>query len=660
MHHYEQMRKIGQTGMSVLYTAFDQQTQQGVFIKTMLENNSVDDYEAPKKSAMFEREIKLAMSLKHDNILGVINQGEMLLEGSMKRYVAYPYIEGGSLRGFLEQTPSWWRSWSLMQTADMILQAALALFYMHTRDRPIVHWDVKTDNFLIRREQGQARIAHLFLCDFGISRPQEASEYQTSGVYGTQSFMPPEQFDGYITCQSDQYSLAMMACYLLTGRYPLRASHGESWEHIHKTVQPWPPSALNHQRISIEVDHVILKALSKKHSDRYPSVWEFAKQLYSAIKQYTDPRDELPPDMRINVASTAIPAKPKHDPIPLHLPIDTDPYPIVAEPPVLQQPIARRKDALNKLPLITSQPLLGYRLAAPPQTICWSRDGEYIACLFSAHPPVIVSRTGKAKVVSGVMAGPVACWAPYGHVLAVSSHHEERGEEYSKLSIIDVQQATSRPCTMRFRAPSIEGLDWSVKGELAVWTGGATQIQLYSLSQALLSTEQIPAPQFLSTQQMTCGGVGVLRWSPDGSLIAAGGDSGQLLCWWGDTYTIHWQDSTSRWQVYSLAWSPVSTLLAVAFEDRRVAMWNIHTHRLHTAWTNLPMVPRTLSISQEGALAIASNQPYLLIGNINEPTPSAKHHGYALAEWSPTRNELATLDPNQSTKLIIWQVQQRF
>lgn len=153
-----------------------------------------------------------------------------------------------------------------------------------------------------------------------------------------------------------------MACHLLTGQYPLQANRKDLWEHVHKSEQPLPPSTLNYQRfIPIEVDHVILKALSKKHGDRYSSVWEFAKQLHSAIKQYADPRDELPPDMQITLATTTTPAKPKHDPIPLHLPIDADPYPIVAEPPILQQPVARRKDALNKLPLITSQRLLEYR-----------------------------------------------------------------------------------------------------------------------------------------------------------------------------------------------------------------------------------------------------------------------------------------------------------
>ena len=656
---YEQITPYHQTRMSKLYTALDRQTWQLIIIKTMLENNNDNDRRAQKQRDRFEREIRLALSLKHDHILSAIDHGEMLLEGTVKRYVAYPYIEK-NLEDFLDHTPSWWSSWSLMQTADMILQAALALLYMHTRNQPIVHQDVKTDNFLVRREQGQARIARLLLCDFGISRPQEAIDYQTSQVVGTPNYMPPEQFEGYITCQSDQYSLAMMACYLLTGEYPLQANNRNQWWYVHKTKQPSPPSALNSQRIiPIEVDRVILKALSKEPGDRYPSVWEFARQLHAAIKHHADPHDKLPPDMEIHVASTAIPAKPKRDPIPLHLPIDTDPYQIVAEPPVLQQPIARRKDKWSQLPFITSPLLLEYRLPAPPQTICWSRDGEYLACLFSDRPPMLVSRSGKAKVVSGVTAGPVACWAPYGYALAISSQYEERGEEYSKLSIIDVQLVTSRPGIIRFRAPIIEGLDWSVKGELAVWPGDATQIQLYLLPQALLPTQQMPAPPVLSTQQMTCGGVGVLRWSPDGSLLAAGGNNGQLLCWRGDTHAIHWQDATSRWQVYGLAWSPDSTLLAVAFADRRVAVWNVHTHRLHRAWTDLPLVPRALSVSQAGVLAVASNQHYLFIGSSDEAAPFGKHRGYALAEWSPTRNELATLDPDQDTKLIIWQVQQR-
>jgi hypothetical protein len=51
---------------------------------------------------------------------------------------------------------------------------------------------------------------------------------------------------------------------------------------------------------------------------------------------------------------------------------------------------------------------------------------------------------------------------------------------------------------------------------------------------------------------------------------------------------------------------------------------------------------------------LASSAKYLLLGFANENAPSATAAGQLLATWSPTHRELATLDEQDETILVLW------
>ena len=155
---------------------------------------------------------------------------------------------------------------------------------------------------------------------------------------------------------------------------------------------------------------------------------------------------------------------------------------------------------------------------------------------------------------------------------------------------------------------------------------------------------------------MLCDRVGFLRWSPDGTMLAAGATngSGNLICWHLDTQTA--QLLSCRPRALSLAWFPKSSLLAVAFSDKgdkRVVVWDATKNQQLKLWEELPVVPRMLSISLEQQLAISSNGSDLLFVHLDESSPSARFLGLFPAAWSPTRLTLATLDPQRETTLVI-------
>src|SRR5206468_8515075 len=81
----------------------------------------------------------------------------------------------------------------------------------------IVHCDITPENILFN-ENDQA-----ILTDFGIAirLPQRINTVQASPARGTPLYMAPEQFEGIITRQGDQYSLGCIAYELFTGTHPV-------------------------------------------------------------------------------------------------------------------------------------------------------------------------------------------------------------------------------------------------------------------------------------------------------------------------------------------------------------------------------------------------------------------------------------------------------
>src|SRR5581483_9626399 len=284
---YRTLELLGKGEMSVVWLALDTYTQEHVAFKIMT-TIPEDDELYKKAQERFLREIKIASSLQHPHILPILDHGSLRYESRSVPYLVSPYIPDGSLADLVRNRPPW-KHWSLRQTADAIMQAAESLQHLHTRTPAIVHEDVKPGNFLFRPTPSIERAVHLYLCDFGISRWKQASA-MASEVIGTFAFMSPEQANGAVDCASDQYSLAVMACYLLTGQLPLRVTTARDIEVLHE-ARPAPPSLLNPERISSsEVDAVILQALEKRPEQRFPSVLEFAQELQQAIMQFVQAR----------------------------------------------------------------------------------------------------------------------------------------------------------------------------------------------------------------------------------------------------------------------------------------------------------------------------------------------------------------------------------
>ncbi len=660
---YQRQQAMKNGGMSELWLALDTYSQKRVVLKIMKVIDE-DDRRNHKSYERFWREIEIARSLQHPYILPIIDYGEFTYEKRPRPFLVSPYIPEGSLADLIIMGPPW-EHWSLQQTSDVILQAAESLWYLHTRSPLIVHQDVKPGNFLIRSVRTTRRIAHLYLCDFGISRWQHSSSMMASEVLGTFAYMAPEQIAKKVNCASDQYALAVMACHLLTGRLPIQAATNEEYAHAHIHDAPIPPSQLNPRRInSPDVDAVILRALEKNPGRRFPTIMVFAQELQRALIDVTR-RSAAALTERSDLTQTAttvlseaqkkqlsVPPLPSIEPaIAIAIdPLENDECHILDEPlparPLREDSaqFSKGEIVLTRLPLSN---VVRHDLPARPRTLSWSHNGNLLACACYNYAPLVIFSDGSLQEASIVRATQATClcWSPKGLELAISVQGE--------IHFWDTSTQEALPLVLKSNLRTLEGLDWSVREQLAVWV--KDQVCIYTLPSSALSRLRPPVPQLLSTGTMRCGNAGTLRWSPDGTLLALGASNGGVLCWNLVQHTPAWQVASPGQKVTSLAWSPDGSLLVVAFRNNRIVGWNVHTRMQAFQWEKLPAMPRMLSISTERRIGITSSEKRLLFGFPDEHEPSMVLPGQLLLAWSPARVELATLSERRENSVAIWQ-----
>jgi serine/threonine protein kinase len=138
-------REVGRGGMAVVFLAEDLKHHRRVAIKVL--KPELSQSLGPDR---FLREIEVAAQLTHPHILPVFDSGAA--DGLL--YYVTPYVEGESLRAWLQREPQLPVELALRITC----QVALALEYAHGRG--IVHRDIKPENILL--ESGEPVVADLY------------------------------------------------------------------------------------------------------------------------------------------------------------------------------------------------------------------------------------------------------------------------------------------------------------------------------------------------------------------------------------------------------------------------------------------------------------------------------------------------------------------
>lgn len=222
------VRRLGVGGMAETFEAARQGPggfEQRVCLKRVLPAFSQDE-EFVKQ---FQREARLAASLRHSNIVGVLDFGE--IDGL--HYMALELIDGVDLRAFLAAQEG--KRLSAEQAALIGMDLAYALEYAHNPTHTenghgasngagalgIVHRDVSSANVLI------SRAGEIKLADFGIAKAiSTAASTASQTIKGKIPYMAPEQMKGLaVDGRADLFSLGVLLFEAVTGERPFDGSH---------------------------------------------------------------------------------------------------------------------------------------------------------------------------------------------------------------------------------------------------------------------------------------------------------------------------------------------------------------------------------------------------------------------------------------------------
>jgi TolB-like protein len=282
-------RQAGEGGMATVFLAKDLKHERSVAIKVLRPELS-----ASLGGDRFLREIRVAATLQHPNILGLYDSGET--EGLL--YYVMPFVDGESLRHRLDRE----QQLPLHDALRLIRESAEALQYAH--EHGIIHRDIKPENILLLG-------GHALVADFGIARAvSEAGGEkltQTGMAIGTPYYMSPEQALGSdrVDARSDVYSLGCVLYELLIGQPPFTGPNAMAIMARH-SMEKVPSLQVVRSSVPDEVEDIVLHALEKTPADRFQKMEEFVEALSEAEADVTMQRTAA---RRAATASRRIPTQ---------------------------------------------------------------------------------------------------------------------------------------------------------------------------------------------------------------------------------------------------------------------------------------------------------------------------------------------------------------
>ena len=259
-------RLIGQGGMGAVYLAQQSRPRRQVAVKVLLPATTLKPQHLAAFLERFRRETDAAASLEHPNIMPVYEYGER--DGLA--YLVMPYISGGTLRDVMEREGQL----ILPKVINYLEQLAAALDFAHARG--VIHRDIKPANILLTQE------SRLLLTDFGLVKivtEEGQAQVRLTGAgapVGTPDYMSPEQVMGHeVDGRADLYSLGIILFQMLTATTPFQGETPMQIAAQQLHGQPPAPRRFR-QDLPASAEQVILKALSKRPSDRFANGLELA------------------------------------------------------------------------------------------------------------------------------------------------------------------------------------------------------------------------------------------------------------------------------------------------------------------------------------------------------------------------------------------------
>lgn len=276
--NYQMIRVLGQGGMGSVMLARSTKDGRAVAIKTLLPEVAVSEQSLKR----FLREIEVAASLQHKNIVSYIEHGTH--NGIV--YLVTEYVTGMDASRLAKH-----RGGKLVyqEVVKIIEQTLAALDFAHTQG--FVHRDIKEQNILV---DGNFPNYIAKLTDFGLSKSYKQTGMSgvtmVGDVAGTIAYMPPEQVRDFkeVRPPSDIYGVGMTAYSLLTGAHALDISPKAGISETVKAIfeKPIIPITRRVPDVPLKVAAVFETALAKQVELRWRTAGEMREALLRAASEF--------------------------------------------------------------------------------------------------------------------------------------------------------------------------------------------------------------------------------------------------------------------------------------------------------------------------------------------------------------------------------------
>jgi len=263
---YEILRSLGSGGFGSVYLARDTWLDTKVAIKV--------PHKQSQELFKLLKEPRLQAALNHPNIVRVISAERE----NRVFFMVMEYVKGKTLEKVLERE----KILDCERAVDIIKQIACGVDHAHKNK--IIHRDLRPSNIMIS-EEGTIKIT-----DFGTSAWLVNMQYAQTRI-GSPPYMAPEQFLGKASYAADFYSMGCIFYEMLTGRPPI--FDPDPFKILEKAKEgKITPPRLKNNKITKEVEAVILKCLALDPEDRFATAGEIIRAL-SVLKSKDQKTSEI-------------------------------------------------------------------------------------------------------------------------------------------------------------------------------------------------------------------------------------------------------------------------------------------------------------------------------------------------------------------------------
>jgi serine/threonine protein kinase len=269
----------------------------------------------PGLLARFQREARVALRLKHPNIVRTFQVGEAVQPGASEKlhYLVMEHLEGETLEDVLQRR----RQFLPGEAVRLIHQALLGLQHIH--EKGMVHRDIKPANLMLAYPPGtpfpaaDTLKATVKILDMGLARtlsdelladPERMEQVHLTSegiVLGTPDYMAPEQARDarHADIRADIYSLGCVLYHLLDGRPPFPDTNIISQMIRHATETPKPLKEVN-PAVPDGLQQIVNWMIAKDPAQRYPTPERAAQamQMFLASGAEPGPTPEADPRMK--------------------------------------------------------------------------------------------------------------------------------------------------------------------------------------------------------------------------------------------------------------------------------------------------------------------------------------------------------------------------